>query len=215
VWGYVTCPGQECHNNGNGVRDCRVFAVEAPGHRVMPPGVYCLHTSCAGVLAEVNRRIRSEIGKAKVRGLGAGTARKVASPTNGPSNELRTARTGKIILPVKQGGVLRTARTGNPKALDIYARARVHGLPEASVLPSVPSVVASPPAFSVAASEFLERPVPVKKDPHPGPANAEAMGRAGFQEGGEGDDAECTLMIGEQVMRGRLVKGEWKEMKKL
>jgi hypothetical protein len=56
--GYCRCPGADLHTNVNGPRDCRVIVSGAPT-------IFCLHSSCAGAVEEVNRRLRSEIGKAE------------------------------------------------------------------------------------------------------------------------------------------------------
>ena len=56
--GYCTCPGRIHHASRNGKRDCRVRLDAAPT-------VYCVHTSCAGTLEEVNHRLRSRIASAE------------------------------------------------------------------------------------------------------------------------------------------------------
>ena len=139
-WGYVACPGADCHNNANGRRDCRVFACEAPGTRVKPPGLYCLHTSCAGVLGPLNFRIRSEIGKAKVKGLPPRGSSSYSAPGHS-----RTPRTDIFKAPTKEGGASRTPRTDISKPLERFARAQVrtHVPRKEPPVPSVPSVVAS------------------------------------------------------------------------
>ncbi len=52
--GYCRCPGAVHHTHRHGRRDCRVRLDGAPT-------VYCVHTSCATVLDEVNHRLRSRI----------------------------------------------------------------------------------------------------------------------------------------------------------
>lgn len=56
--GYCRCPGIDLHTNPNGTRDCRVIVSGAPT-------IFCLHSSCAGAVDDMNRRLRSEVGKAE------------------------------------------------------------------------------------------------------------------------------------------------------
>lgn len=64
---YLTCPGVAFHSNKSGRRDCR-FTPGDGGHnaRTAAPSLKCLHQSCSTVIEELNRRIRSECGKASV-----------------------------------------------------------------------------------------------------------------------------------------------------
>jgi hypothetical protein len=52
------CPGKVLHTHTSSKRDCRVFLNGAPT-------VYCVHNSCAGIIEEENKLLRSEIGKAQ------------------------------------------------------------------------------------------------------------------------------------------------------
>jgi len=54
VSGFCRCPGEALHTSANGKRDCRVNVDGAPT-------VYCFHASCAGAVAEANRRLRREV----------------------------------------------------------------------------------------------------------------------------------------------------------
>lgn len=56
--GYCRCPGIDLHTSSNGRRDCKVMLNGAPT-------IYCVHTSCSGVVADANRKLRSAIGKAE------------------------------------------------------------------------------------------------------------------------------------------------------
>src|SRR5688572_23248304 len=56
--GYCDCPGEHLHTHRSGQRHCRVYLDGAPT-------VYCVHTSCAGVIEEKNRLLRSQISKAE------------------------------------------------------------------------------------------------------------------------------------------------------
>ena len=56
--GYGDCPGQHLHTGRAGRRDCAVFLSGAPT-------ISCVHTSCATIVDDANRRLRSEIGKAE------------------------------------------------------------------------------------------------------------------------------------------------------
>ncbi|MBE7158849.1 MAG: hypothetical protein INR62_10545 [Rhodospirillales bacterium] len=58
--GYCPCPGKHLHTGSAGRRDCTVFV---DPHRA--PTIYCVHTSCAAVIAERNHALRSSCGKAK------------------------------------------------------------------------------------------------------------------------------------------------------
>lgn len=58
--GFCRCPGHERHTGSTGKRDCTVFL----GNE-RPPTIYCVHTSCAGEVADKNRSLRSAIGRAE------------------------------------------------------------------------------------------------------------------------------------------------------
>jgi hypothetical protein len=55
VSGFCRCPGEAFHTSGNGKKDCRVNVDGAPT-------IFCFHASCAGAVAEANRRLRRELG---------------------------------------------------------------------------------------------------------------------------------------------------------
>src|SRR5215469_7281493 len=55
VSGFCRCPGEAMHTSANGKRDCRVNIDGAPT-------IFCFHASCAGVVAEGNRRLRRALG---------------------------------------------------------------------------------------------------------------------------------------------------------
>src|SRR5262250_280030 len=57
VSGFCKCPGEAMHTSANGKKDCRVNVDGAPT-------IFCFHASCAGVVAEANRRLRRELGAA-------------------------------------------------------------------------------------------------------------------------------------------------------
>src|SRR5687767_6066765 len=54
--GFIKCPGADLHSHRSTKRDCRIKLDGAPT-------LYCVHNSCAGVIAEKNHLLRSEIGK--------------------------------------------------------------------------------------------------------------------------------------------------------
>lgn len=56
VSGFCQCPGAALHKQRTGARDCRVSVDGAPT-------VHCFHTSCSGVVAEYNRRLRRALGE--------------------------------------------------------------------------------------------------------------------------------------------------------
>lgn len=191
-WGYTECPGIAAHANQNRRRDCRVWAAEKPqGSSTLPPGVHCLHTSCSAEVAAVNHRLRSEIGKAKVRGVSGGAPSKPTGQSGAQAG--RTHRTPFFHVSQKRGGSktsVRTFRTGFSYPSRVHAQARAHTLQEgANVEPSGASEGAS---------------TPVQPRQLPTPAKPDAAGR-----GGDSDDGEVTLIVGDVVEKGRWVNGEW------
>ncbi len=56
--GFLQCPGMDLHSNPSNKRECRVTLDGAPT-------IFCVHTSCAGVIAEKNFALRSAIAKAE------------------------------------------------------------------------------------------------------------------------------------------------------
>lgn len=59
--GFLPCPGAALHTKPSGKRDCRVRLDGAPT-------VFCVHQSCTAAIAEVNRNLRSALGKAEYHG---------------------------------------------------------------------------------------------------------------------------------------------------
>jgi hypothetical protein len=55
VSGLCCCPGEAMHTTRTSAKDCRVNIDGAPT-------IFCFHASCAGVVAEANRRLRRELG---------------------------------------------------------------------------------------------------------------------------------------------------------
>lgn len=55
VSGFCRCPGAALHTSRTGTKDCRVNIDCAPT-------IFCFHASCISVVAEVNHRLRREIG---------------------------------------------------------------------------------------------------------------------------------------------------------
>lgn len=58
VHGYCACPGASLHTTRAGKRDCQVHVDGAPT-------IYCLHASCAGIVAQTNKQLRRELGHAE------------------------------------------------------------------------------------------------------------------------------------------------------
>lgn len=56
--GYVTCPGRHLHTGRDGRRDCVVKLDGAPT-------LFCVHSSCAGIVEALNAELRSRIGRAE------------------------------------------------------------------------------------------------------------------------------------------------------
>ena len=61
--GYLTCPGQDLHQNRNARTDTIIYVDGAPN-------VYCYHTSCSQVIADLSRRLQRELrGDSSTAGL--------------------------------------------------------------------------------------------------------------------------------------------------
>lgn len=191
-WGYTECPGIAAHANQNRRRDCRVWAAEKPqGASTLPPGLYCLHTSCSSEVAEVNHRLRSEIGKAKVRGISGNGPRQTSGQPAATAE--RTPRTPFFYVSEKKGGgktPVRTCRTGFSYPSRVHAQARTHALPE--------EAADSPSGASDGASTTVQ---PTQLPP---PAKPSAGAPAG-----DSDDGEVTLIVGDVIEKGKWVNGEW------
>lgn len=69
----VQCPGIDLHTGSNGRKDCRLTINDG-----RPPTLFCVHQSCADVVAAENKRLRSAIGRLKT-----------SAPTG---NHIRTGR---------------------------------------------------------------------------------------------------------------------------
>lgn len=161
-WGYCACPGAQFHHNKTARRDCRVFAIETRRQgRIDPPGVYCLHTSCSGSVAETSHRIRVEIGRAKVAAARAlppapsGTPRNVRSASKTVRTfEFRVREKEEAVTPVKTPSDT-TVRTDENRPLTRFAHVRAYApaCAEPAKQPSEPSL-----------------PTPVGKQPPPQPA---------------------------------------------
>jgi hypothetical protein len=65
--GYCRCPGEQHHTKPTTERDLHVIVEPLPDG--VKPGAYCWHESCSGILEEVNRRLRSELGKGYSSGI--------------------------------------------------------------------------------------------------------------------------------------------------
>jgi hypothetical protein len=67
---YLTCPGVTFHSNKSGRKDCRFMPGDGGNNpKTAAPALHCVHQSCGTVIEEMNRKIRSEIGKASVEYL--------------------------------------------------------------------------------------------------------------------------------------------------
>ncbi len=53
------CPGEHLHHGSNAKTDCRIHV--GYGAQGQPPGIYCLHSSCKGVLDGLNETFRAGI----------------------------------------------------------------------------------------------------------------------------------------------------------
>jgi len=95
VSGFCKCPGTAQHTHKTGKKDCRVSIDGAPT-------IYCFHSSCAPVVAEVNKRLRRELN---------------ASPWT------LTLPGGKVL---RSGDVLQASGTVLPREV-VQARAKAEG----------------------------------------------------------------------------------------
>jgi hypothetical protein len=53
------CPGEHLHHGHNAATDCRIHTCYGAGGQ--PPGIYCLHSSCKGVLEALNHDFREAL----------------------------------------------------------------------------------------------------------------------------------------------------------
>lgn len=53
------CPGEHLHTGSNAKTDCRIHLSYGP--QGQPPGIYCLHRSCRGVLDDLNKAFREAL----------------------------------------------------------------------------------------------------------------------------------------------------------
>ena len=56
VAGYVQCPGERLHTTRTNPKDCRVMVDNVPT-------IYCFHQRCSRIIAPLNQKLRSKIGK--------------------------------------------------------------------------------------------------------------------------------------------------------
>ncbi len=221
VWGYVTCPGADAHNNSNGRRDCRVYADEQTGYATKPPGCYCLHKSCGGVLEAVNHRIRSEIGKAKVKGLLPTGQKSGQSGAKTSGSGAPTARTDSFNLPPRGDEPQPTGTTDISKPLVRFMRAhtQAQGAPVGDKLPSLPSAVAQPVAQPAKKGpkelgvEIVKAAPPVVVPTVRGEIEPD-LAKYGVPLENTPLGVDVTvIMNGCPAERGRWVKGEWVTIK--
>jgi hypothetical protein len=58
VVGYVQCPGRHLHTTVTSSKDCRVTIDNVPT-------IYCFHQRCSRIIAHLNQKLRSKIGKGR------------------------------------------------------------------------------------------------------------------------------------------------------
>ena len=58
VVGYVQCPGRHLHTTVTSSKDCRVTIDNVPT-------IYCFHQQCSRIIAPLNQKLRSKIGKGR------------------------------------------------------------------------------------------------------------------------------------------------------
>ena len=108
--GFCRCPGHDRHSGATGKRDCTLYLGNGK-----PPTVYCVHSSCAGEIADKNRALRSAIGRAEWelrRGLDPTLPAKPVLTREERSRRRRAKRHAEIG---------RRARAGMPTLLEKFA----------------------------------------------------------------------------------------------
>ncbi len=99
VLGHCTCPGATQHTTGESARECRRYINQVPT-------IYCMHKSCEAEVADANRRLRSEIGKAERPAPAAGQTR-TSDSTGSPAPDDATRI---FILPNDHSSISDSAR---------------------------------------------------------------------------------------------------------
>ena len=90
VLGDCHCPGEAQHTAGEKPHECQI-------HLDGPPTIHCLHKSCEAAVAEVNSRLRSEIGKAERPAIPKSNRAGIAGEYLGPEPEPEQADLPPII----------------------------------------------------------------------------------------------------------------------
>jgi hypothetical protein len=105
--GYCRCPGANYHTTTKTRRECVVRVDGAPT-------VICLHTRCAGVVAECNARLRSNIGRGEMGG-------KVDPPTVGEIVQRKRRETEGEVKREQEARIVREVRETLPVILRDFA----------------------------------------------------------------------------------------------
>ena len=85
--GYLVCPGKHLHRTADGDRDCRI---DLDGI----PTAHCFHSSCAGIIAGVNRELHERITKAEFVAV---------DPIELEREEVRSENDGSAVRPESPG----------------------------------------------------------------------------------------------------------------
>jgi len=94
--GYCPCPGALHHTTRTLPTDCKIVAAPvAKGDGILPPGLYCWHSSCEGEVASASYALRSALGR---RGTGNTwqTPRHAVTPKPRPKTEFDSGKLAKI-----------------------------------------------------------------------------------------------------------------------
>ena len=91
ILGYCHCPGEAHHTTGEKTHECQIYLDGAPT-------AYCVHKSCKSAVAEANRQLRSEIGKAEKPAAPTGTPQSSQLDTIASSTQTRLSASPEIIV---------------------------------------------------------------------------------------------------------------------
>jgi hypothetical protein len=225
--GYCECPGKDLHNNPDGRRDCRISVVPgvvAGGKTVEAPTITCFHTGCRSVVADANHRMRSAIGKAKMR-AGGGAPPGQRSQGAPPTTQGQASRTPRMPLfninPAREHSLpnTRTLRTGFPTSCTY--KEKIEGSTLSKDVASEPSEMSEAPKTDQGrpdpseVSEAAQGPAPHWTERLELRRTSEALppgttwinGRGSVFQARRTDEA---IEIGQQILRGSDSVGEGK-----
>ena len=128
--GLCVCPGKHLHTTGDNERDCKIDFDKVPT-------LHCFHNSCSGIIAGINRELRSRIGKAEFHVISKPSAGDISDISN--KSELTTG--------LKSHKSLKSQTSGDHPAP--LSPAAYHGLAGAFVGRVLPETEADPAALLI------------------------------------------------------------------